>query len=64
MTDVLDDMIDLIARIDEGYDEPEDFDQSTIHILVTRAIAEIKKLRRENRDSKIDIEDLKEEKWL
>jgi hypothetical protein len=48
MTDILQDMADFLVRIDEGEIDSDDFDPSTIYVMVSRAVGEIERLRKAN----------------
>lgn len=50
MSDILQDMADLLATIDDGELEGDDLDPSTIYILLSRAVGEIERLRKSNTD--------------
>lgn len=48
MTDILQDMADLVAKIEDG--DPQDLTQKELYLLLSRAIGEIDRLRRVNSD--------------
>lgn len=48
MTDILQDMADLLAKIEDG--DPQDLTQKELYLLLSRAVAEIDRLRKVNSD--------------
>lgn len=50
MSDILQDMADLLAKMDDGELEGDDLDPSNVYILLSRAVGEIDRLRRVNSD--------------
>jgi hypothetical protein len=48
MTDILQDMADLLVRIDDGEIDSDDLDPSTVYIMISRAVGEIERLRKQN----------------
>lgn len=44
MSDILQDMADILAKIDDG--DPQDLTQKELYLLLSRAVGEIDKLRR------------------
>lgn len=50
MSDILQDVADLLAKMDDGELEGDDLDPSNVYILLSRAVGEIDRLRRVNSD--------------
>lgn len=50
MTDILQDMADLLAKIDDSEVEADDLDVNTVYIMLSRAVGEIERLRKANSD--------------
>jgi hypothetical protein len=50
MTDILQDMADVVAQIDDGEADSDTLDISAIYILLSRAMGEIERLRKSNSD--------------
>jgi hypothetical protein len=48
MTDILQDMADILAKIEDG--DPQDLTQKELYLLLSRAVGEIDRLRRVNSD--------------
>lgn len=48
MSDILQDMADLLAKMDDG--DPQDLTQKELYLLLSRAVGEIDRLRRSNID--------------
>lgn len=48
MTDILQDMADLLAKMENG--DPQDLTQKELYLLLSRAVGEIDRLRRVNSD--------------
>jgi hypothetical protein len=55
MTDILQDMADIIADIDNGDVDSDTFDISSIYILLSRAVGEIERLRKANNNSSWEL---------
>ena len=50
MTDILQDLANVVAQIDDGEADSDTLDISTIYILLSRAVGEIERLRKANSD--------------
>jgi hypothetical protein len=50
MTDILQDLANVLAEIDDGEADSDTLDISTVYILLSRAVGEIERLRRVNSD--------------
>ena len=50
MTDILQDLANVVAEIDDGEADSYTLDISTIYILLSRAVDEIERLRKANID--------------
>ena len=48
MSDILQDMADLVAKMEDG--DPQDLTQKELYLLLSRAVAEIERLRKANSD--------------
>ena len=48
MTDILQDMAGILAKIEDG--DPQDLTQKELYLLLSRAVSEIDRLRRVNSD--------------
>lgn len=48
MTDILQDMAELLAKMENG--DPQDLTQKELYLLLSRAVGEIDRLRRVNSD--------------
>jgi hypothetical protein len=50
MTDILQDLADVLAQIDDGEADEDILDVSSVYILLSRAVGEIERLRKTNSD--------------
>jgi hypothetical protein len=50
MSDILQDLANVVAEIDDGEADSDTLDISTIYILLSRAVGEIERLRKANSD--------------
>ena len=50
MTDILQDLANVVAEIDDGEADSDTLDISSIYILLSRAVGEIERLRKANID--------------
>jgi hypothetical protein len=50
MTDILQDLANVVTQIDDGEADSDTLDVSTIYVLLSRAIGEIERLRKANSD--------------
>jgi hypothetical protein len=48
MTDILQDLADVLAQIDDGEADEDILDVSSVYILLSRAVGEIERLRKVN----------------
>jgi len=55
MADILQDLADIVADIDNGEADSDTMDISSVYILLSRAVAEIERLRKINRDQSWQI---------
>jgi hypothetical protein len=50
MTDILQDLADVLAQIDDGEADEDILDVSSVYILLSRAVGEIERLQKVNSD--------------